>query len=134
MNCTLCVMTIGGGLMIARNLGISEYIVAVWMSALNTAIAFYLSSVIKNRILGSKFLLAALFYLTTYLYLYNTNQANGEVFSGMSIGAGSFFAAYFLEKYLRNRNKRSGIFPFQKVIIPILFLILASLPAAIKAF
>lgn len=133
MSCTLCVMTIGGGLLIARKLGINEYIVAVWMSGFNTAIAFYMSSVIRNRILGSPILLAIIFYLTSYLYLRYTDQMNDAVFLGMTAGGGAFFAAHFLEAILR-KNKGKSSFPFQRVIIPILFLTLASLSAAVKAF
>ena len=123
MSCTLCVLTIGGGLLIARKLGISDMVFAIWLSGFNTAIAFYLSSKIKQKIIGNKFLLASLFYLLAYLYFLKTGQMNKEVFVGLTVGMEVFFVAYFIDRKWR-------LIPFQKIIFPLFFLILATLLAA----
>ena len=123
MSCALCVITIGGGLLIARRLGISDLVFAIWASGFNTAVAFFLASKIKHTIIGNRFLLAALFYLTAYLYFSKTGQMNEGVFLGMTIGTGAFIAAYLIDQSIR-------LFPFQKVIIPLFLLLLATLLAA----
>lgn len=123
MSCALCVITIGGGLFIVRKLGISDMVFAIWLSGLNTALAFYLSSKIKQKVIGNRFILASAFFLLAYLYFSKTGQITKEVFTGLVVGMEVFFVAYFIDKKLR-------LFPFQKIVLPLLFLILATLLAA----
>jgi hypothetical protein len=131
MSCAICVLGIGGGLLIARKLGVDEYVVMVWISGLNTALAYYLSRTINKKIISNKFILAALFYTLTYLYLQNTGQMNHRVFVGLTVGMETYFVAHFIERLIYKKNNSKSLFPFQRAIIPILFLILASLTAAL---
>lgn len=45
--CPICIVTVGGGMLIAKKLGIDDFLVSIWISALNTAIAFYLADKIN---------------------------------------------------------------------------------------
>ncbi len=123
MSCTLCVITLGGGLLLARKLGISDMVFAIWLSGLNTALAFWLSPIIKHKIFGNRFLLASVFYLLAYLYFNRTGQMTRDVFVGLTVGMEVLFVAYFIDRKWR-------LIPFQKVILPLFFLILATLLAA----
>ena len=35
--CPVCIVTVGGGMLIAKKLGIDDLLVSIWISALNTA-------------------------------------------------------------------------------------------------
>ena len=42
--CPVCIVTVGGGLLIAKKLGIDDLLTALWISGLNTAISFWFVS------------------------------------------------------------------------------------------
>lgn len=127
MGCIFCVIGIGGGLLFLKKLGIEESIVALWVSAMNTAVAFYLAGLIKKKIFGLRFLLSAIFYFAVYFYLLKTNQMNNKVFTGLTVGMETYFVAHFIERIIHKKNKDRNLFPYQKVIITIVFVALASL-------
>jgi len=41
-SCPVCVITVGGGLLIAKKLGIDDLLVSIWLSGLNSAMAFWI--------------------------------------------------------------------------------------------
>ncbi len=129
-SCAVCVLGIGGGLLFARKFGVDEYVVVVWISGLNTAMAFYLSSLLRKKFVGNRFLLSIIFYLMTYLYLLRTGQITYRVIVGLTVGVVTYFVAHFIERILFIRNKKKSLFPFQRAIISIIFLILTSLATA----
>jgi hypothetical protein len=146
-SCGLCFLAVGGGLLIARKLGLNDYIVAVWISGLNTSLAFWLATLRvakakKTETMPShpkggllkQFFIASLFYLGVYMYFSWSKQMNRQVFIGLTVGMESIFVAHFIGRLIRFKNKGNYLFPFQKVVIPIVFLLLASLVAAVKTF
>ncbi len=129
-SCAVCVLGIGGGLLLARKLGVDEYVVVVWISGLNTAMAFYLSGLFKERAIVSRFLLSVIFYFITYLYLLQTGQMTYRVVVGLTVGVVTYFVAHFVERIMFKRNKEKSLIPFQRTVISVMFLALASLAAA----
>lgn len=129
-SCAVCILGIGGGLLLARKFGVDDYVMAVWISGLNTAMAFYLSGLIKAKTIGKPFLLSVIFYLMTYLYLLRTGQITDRVIVGLTIGIVTYFVAHFIERIMFKRNKEKSLVPFQRVIISVFFLMLVSLAAA----
>lgn len=135
-NCPVCIVTVGGGLFIAQRLGIDDLIITLWISGLNTAIAFFMSSKVKNpKILKNGYLWSIIFYLTTVFYFYYTNQAGignnfygiDKTLLGLSLGVVVFFISIFLDKYLRRQNNGKVLFYYQKVIIPVCILLFVSI-------
>ncbi len=127
-NCPVCILTVGGGLIIAKKLGIDDLLVAIWISGLNTAIGFWAASSIKKKILSNPILWSLTFFTMAIIYLSYTNQlghANNKlwgidkVFLGMTIGLLTFFVAVFIDKLIRYKNKGKVLFNYQKVIIPV---------------
>jgi len=51
--CPVCVITVGGGLILAKKLGIDDLLVSIWLSGFNTAIAFWIASGIKKKIFNN---------------------------------------------------------------------------------
>ena len=47
-NCPVCIVTVGGGLFIAQRLGIDDLLITLWISAFNTALAFFMADKIKK--------------------------------------------------------------------------------------
>jgi len=135
-NCPVCVVTVGGGLFIAKKLGIDDLLVSIWLSGLNTAIAFWLATKIKKRILGNPFLLSVIFYGITMIYLIaskqighygNTYLGIDKVILGMSVGLVVFLFSVFTDRFIRRQNNKKVLFSYQKVIIPLVFLTIITL-------
>lgn len=135
-NCPVCIVTVGGGLLIAEKLGIDDLLITLWISGLNTAIAFYVADKIKKPgILKNGYFWSILFYLTTLIYLYSTSQAGiGNNFLGidkslfgLSLGIIVFFKSIFIDKFIRHKNNGKVLFFYQKVIIPFSLLLITTL-------
>ena len=135
-NCPVCIVTVGGGLFIAQRLGIDDLIITLWISGLNTAIAFFIADKIKKHgILKNGYFWAILFYLTTVFYFYSSSQAGignnlwgiDKVLLGLSLGLIIFFLSISIDKFIRQKHHDKVLFYYQKVIIPLSFLFITSL-------
>jgi hypothetical protein len=133
--CPVCVVTVGGGLFIAKKLGIDDLLVSIWLSGLNTAFAFWFSSMMKNRILKNGYGWAASFFVLTLGYLAMSGQTGhpGNTFLGidktvfgMTLGFAVSLLAIGTERFLRSKNKGKVFFPYQKVIVPLIYLVFTS--------
>ena len=134
--CPVCVITVGGGLIIAKKLGIDDLLVSIWLSGLNTAIAFWFASSIKIKILNNPILWSMGFYVLTIVYLVYTKQINhpgnkllgiDKVYFGLTIGIFIAILAIGVDKLLRKTNKDKVYFPYQKVVIPLVLLMLTTI-------
>lgn len=130
-NCPICIVTVGGGLFIAKKLGIDDLLVSIWLSGLNSAIAFWIASTMKRKLLNNGLLWSLGFYIMTLLYLVLSKQVGhkgnlflgiDKVVFGMTVGFIVFFIASFIDKFIRKINGGKVIIYYQKVIIPLLFL------------
>ncbi|MDD4937887.1 MAG: hypothetical protein PHX34_02600 [Candidatus Shapirobacteria bacterium] len=131
--CPVCIVTVGGGMIIAKKLGIDDFLVSLWISGLNTAISFWLASKIKNRILSSPIVLSLLMFGLTLFYFIFTNQTGSssnqilgldKIIFGQSLGLLIWFLGIFVDRYSRKLNGGKILFPYQKVIFPISILII----------
>ncbi len=133
--CPVCIVTVGGGLFIAQRLGIDDLLITLWISGLNTAIAFFMADKIKKKgILKNGHFWSVLFYLTTLIYLYSTSQAGiGNNFVGidkslfgLSLGVLISFLSIFIDKVIRYKNNGKVLFFYQKVVIPFVLLLITT--------
>ena len=134
--CPVCVITVGGGLILAKKLGIDDLLVSIWLSGLNTAIAFWIASGIKKKIFNNPILWSLGFYAMTIAYLVFSKQINhpgnnflgvDKVLFGMTVGLFTAMLAIGLDKLLRKTNKNKVYFPYQKVVVPLVLLILMTI-------
>ena len=134
--CPVCVVTVGGGLIIAKKLGIDDLLMTIWLSGLNTAIAFWMVTKIKRKILNNPYLWSIAFYLMSVFYLQVTHQTGtsknvfwgvNKVIFGLTYGLIISIGAIFFDKFLRSRNKGKVFFPYQKVVIPLVLLAISTL-------
>jgi Na+/H+ antiporter NhaC len=133
--CPVCIITVGGGLLIAKKLGIDDLLVSIWLSGLNTAIAFWIASKIKNKTFNSGILWSLGFLIITFIYLFTTKQIGhptnkflgvDKVVFGMVAGFLAVFGGKAIDTIIRQRNKGKVVFYYQKVIIPVVLLLVTT--------
>lgn len=126
--CPVCVVTVGGGLFIAKKLGIDDLLVSIWLSSLNTAMAFWFASFMKNKLLKNGIGWTVAFYILTVGTLFYTKQIGhalntflgiDKILLGMTIGSVVSLSAIQIDMFLRLKNNGKVFFPYQKVIIPV---------------
>jgi len=134
--CPVCIVTVGGGMILAKKLGIDDFLVSLWISGLNTAISFWLASKIKNRVLGNPVILSVLMLGLTLSYFILTNQTGSvgnqllgidKLIFGQSLGLFIWLLGIFIDRKSRVLNGGKILFPYQKVVFPISILIILTL-------
>lgn len=133
--CPVCVVTVGGGLFIAKKLGIDDLLVSIWLSGLNTALAFWIASAMKRKVLNSGWLWSFALYVFTLVYVMMTKQTGhrgntflgvDKIIFGMTLGFIVSLGAVITDKLIRQNNNGKVRFYYQKVIIPICFFLLTT--------
>ncbi len=126
--CPVCIVTVGGGMFLAKKLGVDDFLISLWISGLNTAIAFWLAPQIKNRLLGSPIVLSFLMLTLTLAYFIYTGQTGAsinkvmgldKIIFGQSLGLLIMFLGIFLDRYSRKLNGSKILFPYQKVVFSV---------------
>ena len=137
--CQLCVVTIGAGLGLSRWLGIDDVVSSVWIGALLVSIILWTLVYLKKK--GWSFqddgvAITLAYILLIYIPLYYTgivgdpeNKILGldKIIFGSIVGATALFLGHWLNLYIKKINNGKAFFAFQKVIIPVLALIITSL-------
>lgn len=134
--CPVCIVTVGGGLLIAKKLGIDDLLVAIWISGLNTALSFWIARSMKIKWLRSPLLWTGGFYLTSIAYLWfskqighlgNTFWGIDKIIFGLSLGLVVSLVAIGIDQLLRKTHGGKVYFPYQKVVVPLLLLMASTL-------
>jgi hypothetical protein len=135
--CPACTVAAGVGVGLSRWLGIDDIISGIWIGGVTLSSALWLFIWLKKKISFKfmKILILGLFYLAVILPLYfsnimgnpyNTIFGIDSLFAGIVFGSLIFYGGIELHNLIKRRNNNQIYFPFQKVIIPVLFLILGS--------
>lgn len=134
--CPVCIVTVGGGMLIAKKLGIDDLLISIWISALNTALAYWLAPKIKTKFLNHPLNLSLLLLITTLAYFYitqqlfhSTNQLFGldKIVTGQVLGLLSIISGNFLYQSLKQKNGNKTVFPYAKVFFPVFVTLLITL-------
>ena len=134
--CPVCIVTVGGGMFLAKKLGIDDFLVSLWISGLNTAISFWLATKIKHRVFGNPVILSVLMLALTLSYFIFTNQTglvNNQIFGldkiifGQTLGLFIWILGIFVDRYSRKLHDGKILFPYQKVVFPVGILIIFTL-------
>lgn len=137
--CPVCVVAIGAGLGFSRWLKIDDVLSSIWIGAF--LIAIILGTLIlmekkKWRFDDDGVVVTLAYIVLTYVPLYYAkivgdplNQILGldKIIFGSIIGMTAFFIGHWINLYLKKINNGKAFFPFQKVVMPIAFLILTTL-------
>ncbi len=138
--CAVCVVAISGGLGISRALGIDDAMTGVWVGALLLSLATLTVNWLKKKWPSKQFLPVSGFLLTYLLILpffftFDLFANSPEIFGYKSLALGMIVGTIFLalglytDQVLRRlkADDNKGFFPFQKVFVPVFFLLLATL-------
>ncbi len=131
--CPVCIVTVGGGMYLAKKLGIDDFLVSLWISGLNTAISFWAATKINHRVFGSPIVLSILMVSLTLSYFIFTDQTGGvankvlgldKIIFGQILGMFIWFLGIFVDRKSRRLNGDKILFPYQKVVFPISILLI----------
>lgn len=137
--CPVCTLAIGAGVGLSRYLGIDDTISGVWIGGLIISSAFWLVNwakkkkipVISNNIISVLifylFVLPPLFFTNIIGHPLNTLWGIDRLLLGIITGSILFILSVKLDKYLRVQNNSKVYISYQKVIIPVSLLFIASL-------
>jgi len=134
--CPVCIVTVGGGLLIAKKLGIDNLLTALWISGLNTAISFWFVSFVKKpKILKNPLIWTFIMFISTFAYLAGTKQMFGthttflgidKVLVGLIAGMFVWLFGIWVDKFIRKHNGGKVLFFYQKVLVPLFILIVTT--------
>jgi len=138
--CPVCTVAVGAGVGLSRWLGIDDLITGLWAGGLVVSLIMWILNFFKKRNInfkGKEIITILLFYLITILPLYSTNiighPLNVFIFGidkllfSIIIGSIGFYIGVNFHEYLKDENKDHVYFPFQKVVMPIVPLIILSI-------
>lgn len=136
--CPICTVAAAGGVGLARWLGIDDTITGLWIGALLVSVTFWTANWMTKKGWGFRglALLAGIIYiLITVVPLYymgimghpwNTIWGFDKLAVGMVIGAAFFYAAEKFYFFLKKKNAGHAHFPFEKVVLPVVTLLILS--------
>lgn len=138
--CPVCIVTVGGGMLIAQKLGIDDLLVSIWISALNVAISFWMAPKFKIKLPVLKYLnnghiLAIVLLLTTLYYFqftgqmgHSTNKLLGidKILFGQLLGTFAMMTANHGYQFIKKKFGRTP-FPYAKVVFPFGLVLLTTL-------
>jgi hypothetical protein len=136
--CPVCTIAVGVGVGLCRYLGIDDTISGTWIGGLIISLIFWTVDWLnkKNtRFLFRKILVAIFYYAIIILPLYKMNIMGhpqnklwgmDKLLAGIIVGSVIFILSVLFNDFLKKKNQGKVYFPFQRVVIPILFLIIAS--------
>ena len=137
--CPICTVAVVAGLGISRLLGIDDVITAIWIGGFILSFSFVTIDWINKK--WPKINLSYYYYPTFVLmYLFvlipfklnhtigilrNTLWGIDKIILGITIGSVVFLIGAWADKFQRKKFKKI-FFPFQKVVFPILALLISS--------
>jgi len=136
--CPVCTVAVGVGLGLCRFLGIDDTISGIWIGGLMLSSGLWLADFLSKKNLKLTHLnfwsvLSFYIFILPPLYWAKTIGITGNTLWGvdkllMGIGAGSilFLLGVWTDRTLRQTNNGKVYIYYQKVIIPVLYLTIAS--------
>ncbi|HBP50825.1 MAG: hypothetical protein US68_C0007G0004 [Candidatus Shapirobacteria bacterium GW2011_GWE1_38_10] len=134
--CPICIVTVGGGMYLAKKLGVDDLLVSIWISALNTAISFWLAPKLKIKLLKNPWILSLIMLGLTLFYFQFTDQIGSaanrllgidKIIFGQSLGLLVMFFANWLYAFTKKKNNDKTVFPYAKVAFPFLSVLIFTL-------
>lgn len=137
--CPVCTVAVGAGVGLSQYFGIDDLISGSWLGGFLMALTFWTIDFLNKRkikFLFRKPLILIFWYSLSILPLYslrfigqseNKFWGRDKLLLGIIAGSLVFLFSFFFHNFLIKKNKGKVFFPFQKVIIPVFFLLVLSL-------
>jgi hypothetical protein len=136
--CPVCTIAVAGGLGISRWLGIDDAVTGIWIGGVIMSSGLWLADWLTSKNWQFKYLKSVSvlsFYLLVIIPLYWGNMIGlagnslwgvDKIMLGSSMGLGIFLLGTLIDKWLRSTHDGVVYIYYQKVIIPVFLLSLAS--------
>lgn len=137
--CPVCTIVVAGGVELSRWLGVDDTISGVWIGGLVISLSLWLVNWLKQKNINFRWLsglILVLFYAATFLSLHLKKMIGfpgcqklwgyDKLLVGIVFGSLGFAAGTGLNNFLKKLNGGKVYFPFQKVVLPLVFLIILS--------
>jgi len=136
--CPLCVVAIGAGLGLSRWLGVDDIVSSIWIGALLVTMIWWTLAEMKKNNWNFPYdgvIISLAYYLLTFVPLYYSGILGhplNKIFSidkivfGTILGTIISLLGHWFSIYLKKKNNDKVFFPYQKVVIPVVILILTS--------
>lgn len=136
--CPACTIIVAGGVGLFRWLGIDDTISGSWIGGLVVSLIIWLLDYLNKKQVSFGFqrtIVWLSFYLLTILPLYFAGilgHPENKIFGidkllvGILFGSVFFLLSVFFHNFLKKINQGKSFFPFQKVAVPISFLVIIS--------
>lgn len=137
--CPVCTVAVGAGLEGARLLGVDDVITGIWAGGLTLSLFFWTAGWLKKRGVKSAFwqivvpfvvyygLLALVYMLPGVEFGINTLWGMDKFLLGIIVGTVAFYAGARWYVSIKRKNGGHAKFAFQKVVVPLSFLLIATL-------
>jgi len=137
--CPVCTVAVAGGIGLSRWLGIDDTISGIWIGGFIVSLSLWFLGWLKKKKINfplRDILVLTGFYLLTIVPLYwmkligySCNKLWGidKVIVGTIFGSFGFGFGVVIDKFCRRKNQNRAYFPFQKVVLPILALVILSI-------
>lgn len=137
--CPVCTVAVGAGLEGARLLGVDDVITGIWAGGLTLSLFFWTAGWLKKRGVTSAFwqivvpfvvyygLLGLVYALPSVEFGVNTLWGIDKFLLGTIVGTVAFYlgARWYIK--IKRDNGGHAKFAFQKVVVPLSFLLVATL-------
>lgn len=137
--CPICTVAVGAGVGLCRWLGIDDVLSGIWIGGLIVSMIGWTLSWFEKKQIRFKLrwlAVSAFFYLIIILPLYfsgiighpfNKFWGIDKLVLGIVFGSLAFLLSIWLNSFLKNKNQGKVFFLFQKVVLPVLFLIITTI-------
>ncbi len=137
--CPVCTIAVCGAVGLSRWLKIDDSITGLWIGGLTISLIVWTITWLQKKnwqFLGMPIIVAVVYYLIIFLTLYfakflghpaNCFWGIDKLLWGIIIGSIFFTIGAYSYTYLKKKNNGKAYFPFQKVVMPIIPLLILSL-------
>jgi hypothetical protein len=144
MVCPVCTIAVAAGVGILDKLGVDRIIIGLWFGALILSSVLWMINWMNRRnynFLFKKLIITVGFYIIFIIPLYFLKQGGtfimggsmgnilgiDRLFFGTILGSFIFIAAVASNEYLKKLNENKVLVNYQKIFIPVVFLIITSI-------
>jgi len=136
--CPVCTVAVGVGVGLSRYLGIDDLISGTWIGGLVMSLVLWAINWLdkrKIRFLFRKILVLIFFYSAVVFPLlwfgiigdpYNKFLGIDKLLFGIIVGGFAFLMSFIFHNFLKNKNQGKSFFSFQKIVFPVIFLLITS--------
>ena len=137
--CPLCTIVVGAGIGVSHWLGVDDTITGLWIGGFTVSLIIWTIDWLNKKNIcfyGRKILIVLIYYACIVLPLYpmgymgnplDTLWGMNKLLLGIIIGSILFFVGNVSYIMMKKHNKGHAYFPFQKVVMPVLPLIILTI-------